>query len=164
MENDPYLEPSCARIQMLHLPVWRSHGHSYLDHLVTDKQGYAALFHILSHLISNQTILTLSLIQTLSEASAADGFLKTQCQKKKLLKTSNFSFCHNVFHFQSQVIHSIIETFYFLTKHVQSRLLQNCCMRERVKYQQQRVRGSNKNLDHAKQPLSSTLPLLWSQL
>ena len=72
--------------------------------------------------------LNLSLIQTLSDASAADCFLKTQCQKKKLLKTSNFSFCHNVFHFQSQVIHSILEIFYFLTKYVQSRLLQNCRM------------------------------------
>ena len=76
--------------------------------------------------------LTLSLIRTLSDASEADGFLKTLWQKKKLLKTSNFSFCHNVFHFQSQVIHSIIEIFYFLTKYVQSRLLQNCRMRERV--------------------------------
>ena len=77
--------------------------------------------------------LTLSLIQTLSNASAADGFLKTQWQKKKLLKTSNFSFCHNVFHCQSQVIYSIIEIFYFLTKNVQSCLLQNCRMREKVK-------------------------------
>ena len=77
-------------------------------------------------------ILTLPLIQTLSDASAADGFLKTQQQKKKLHKTCNFSFCHNVFHFQSQVIHSIIEIFHFLTKYVQSRLLHNCRMRERV--------------------------------
>ena len=76
--------------------------------------------------------LTLSLIQTLSDASAADGLLKTQLQKKKLLKTSNFFFCHNVFHFQSQVIHSIIEIFYFLTNCVQIRLLQYCPMRERV--------------------------------
>ena len=33
---------------------------------------------------------------------------------------SNFPFRHNVFHF------------YFMTKHVQSRLLQNRCMREKV--------------------------------
>ena len=52
---------------------------------------------------------------------------------EKLLKTSNFSFCHNVFHFYSQVVHSIIEIFFFLTKYVQSRLLQNCWMREKVK-------------------------------
>ena len=32
----------------------------------------------------------------------------------------------------STFIHSIIEIFYFLTKYVQSRLLQNCCMKERV--------------------------------
>ena len=30
--------------------------------------------------------------------------------------------------------HSIIMIFHFLTKYVQSRLLQNCCMRERVKW------------------------------
>ena len=77
-------------------------------------------------------ILTLSVIQTLSEASVANGFQKTQLQEKKLLRKSNFSFCHNVFHFQSQVIHSIIEIFYLLTKYVQSRLLQNCHIRERV--------------------------------
>ena len=39
----------------------------------------------------------------------------------------------NVFHFQSQVFHSVIEIFYFLTKYVQSRLLQNRRMRKRVK-------------------------------
>ena len=55
-----------------------------------------------------------------------------QWQKKKLHKTCNFSFCHNVFHFLSYVIHSIMEIFYFLSKYVQSRLLQNCSMRERL--------------------------------
>ena len=78
----------------------------------------------------NSSSLTLSLIKTLFDASAADGFLKTKCQKKELLKTSNFSFCHNVFHFQSQVIHTFLEIFHFLTKYVQSRLLQNCRMRK----------------------------------
>ena len=38
----------------------------------------------------------LSLIKMLSDASAADSFLKTWPQQKKLLKTSNFSFCHQV--------------------------------------------------------------------
>ena len=47
-------------------------------------------------------------------------------------KTCNFSFCHNVFHFKSYVIHSIIEIFQFLTKYVQSCLLQNCRMRESI--------------------------------
>ena len=41
--------------------------------------------------------LILSLIQILSDTSAADSFLKTWRQKKKLLKMSNFSFCHHVF-------------------------------------------------------------------
>ena len=35
--------------------------------------------------------------------------------------------------FSHKVIHSIIEIFHFLTKYVQSCLLQNCRMRERVK-------------------------------
>ena len=85
--------------------------------------------------INPKDVLTLSLIQTLSNASAADSFLKTL--------SNNFSFCNNVFHFQSQVIHSIKEIFCFLTKYVQSRLLQNCRMRERVKCQLS-VLGVNK--------------------
>ena len=44
-------------------------------------------------------MLTLSLIQALSEASEADDLYKALLQKKKLLIMSNFSFCHNVFHF-----------------------------------------------------------------
>ena len=39
------------------------------------------------------------------------------------------TFCH------TQVIHSIMEIFYCLTKYVQSRLLQNCRTRKRVKQQ-----------------------------
>ena len=35
--------------------------------------------------------------------------------------------------FSHRIIHSIIEIFHILTKYVQSRLLQNCRMRERVK-------------------------------
>ena len=78
--------------------------------------------------------LTLSLMQMLSDASAADGFLKTLCNKRRnCIKTCNFSFCNNVFHFLSQVIHSIMEILYVLTKYVQSRPLQNCRMKERVK-------------------------------
>ena len=43
-------------------------------------------------------LITLSLIKTLSDASAADDFLKQWRQKKKLLNlTSNFSLCHHVF-------------------------------------------------------------------
>ena len=69
-------------------------------------------------------ILTLSFIKTLSDATAADGFLKT-VTKEEIAQNVNFSFCH-------KVIHSIMEIFYVLTKYVQSRLLQNCRMRERV--------------------------------
>ena len=56
-------------------------------------------------------------------------------------KTCNFSFCHNVFLFLSQVIHSIMEIFYFLTKYVQSRLLQICCKWERVKVGHRKIKG-----------------------
>ena len=42
-------------------------------------------------------VFILSLIWTLSDTSTADGFLKTWQQKKKLFKTSNFSFCPHVF-------------------------------------------------------------------
>ena len=59
--------------------------------------------------------------------------LKTWRQKKKLLKTSNFSFCHHVF--------NSVQLLYFHLKWVsnfvqvcrQSRLLQICRMWERVK-------------------------------
>ena len=50
------------------------------------------------------------------------------CSKRAISHFNTFAF-----HFQSLVIHSIIEIFYFLTKYVQSRLLRNCRMRERVK-------------------------------
>ena len=36
-------------------------------------------------------------IQSLSDASTTDIFLKTWQQKKKMLKTSNFSVCHHMF-------------------------------------------------------------------
>ena len=54
--------------------------------------------------------------------------------KAEIAKTSNFSFWHNVFHFLL-LCYSIIEWItYVLTKYIQSRLLQKCRMRERVKY------------------------------
>ena len=54
-------------------------------------------------------------------------------QKKKLLKTSNFSFCHNVFNsFFNNFKPSFMEIF-FMFLYV-SHLLQICCMWERVKY------------------------------
>ena len=46
---------------------------------------------------ADSALLTLSHIQTLYDASAADSFLKPWQQKEKLLKTSNFSFGHSVF-------------------------------------------------------------------
>ena len=55
--------------------------------------------------------------------------LKTLWQKEKLLITSNFSFCHNVF---NSIEKSIFHLLTVLTV-FQSRLLQNCCMWERVK-------------------------------
>ena len=48
-------------------------------------------------LLNNFWPLTLSYIKTLSDASAADSFLKTWRQLKKLLKTSNFSFLARLF-------------------------------------------------------------------
>ena len=41
--------------------------------------------------------LTLNSIDTHFNASTTDSFLKTLCEKEKLLITSNFSFSHNVF-------------------------------------------------------------------
>ena len=63
----------------------------------------------------------------------SDAFSKTCRQKKKLLKTSNFSFCQHIF--------NSIQLLYFQLKGVsslfrvrmQSCLLQMCCMWERVK-------------------------------
>ena len=58
--------------------------------------------------------------------------LKTLWQKEKLLKTSNFSLCHNVFNFLSVIIHSFKEAFPVLPRCFQSRLLHIFCMWERL--------------------------------
>ena len=68
----------------------------------------------------------------LSDASAADDFLKLLWQKKKLLNTSNFSFCHNVFNSFQQVHSYILRYSILLSTCFQSCLLQICCMWERV--------------------------------
>ena len=66
-----------------------------------------------------------------NHSTTADSLTKEEIAKnKQILLLPQF------FLFQSQVIHSIIEIFYFLTKYVQSRLLQNCCIREMVNSQQ----------------------------
>ena len=76
--------------------------------------------------------LTLSLIKTLWDASAADRFLETWRQKEKLLKTSIFSFCHRVFN-SIQLLYFHFQRFSILiSRCFQSRLLQNWCMWERV--------------------------------
>ena len=80
--------------------------------------------------------LTLSQIKTLSDTSAADSFLKT-CQQ-----ISNFSFCHHVFNPIQFINWSFRRSKGFsvlLPRRFQSRLLQICCMRERV----------NTNIPHA---------------
>ena len=90
------------------------------------------LVRLCSPLANMDRLLTLSLIKTLSDASSADGFLKTWRQKKKLLETRNFSFCHHVF--------NSVQLLYFHLKGVthlfrvcfQSCLLQSYCMWERV--------------------------------
>ena len=56
--------------------------------------------------------------------------LKTQWQKETLLKTSNSSFCHNVFYFFSNYTYNYRDFPYFSSRHFQSRLLQICCMWE----------------------------------
>ena len=64
--------------------------------------------------------------------SAADGFLKTCKQKKKLIKTSNLSYCHHVFN-SIQLLHFHLQG---VSKRIwvcfQSHLLQICCMWEKV--------------------------------
>ena len=52
--------------------------------------------------------------------------------RKKLLKTSNFSFCHNVFNLFSVIIPSFLGIFRILRRCFQSRQLQIWCIWERV--------------------------------
>ena len=70
---------------------------------------------------------------TLSDVCAADGFLKTWRQKKKLLKASNFSFGHHVFNTNQLLFFHLKGFSVLLPRYFQSRLLQICCMWERVK-------------------------------
>ena len=59
--------------------------------------------------------------------------LKTLWPKVKLLMMSNFSFGHNVFNFIQQLSYLLWTFFRLLSQCFQSRLLQMCCMPDRVK-------------------------------
>ena len=80
--------------------------------------------------------LTLSLKQTLFDASAADSYFRKHSDKRRDCSKRAISSFDTMFStFSHRLYISIkLEIFYFLTKYVQSRLLQNCCMRKRVHF------------------------------
>ena len=65
--------------------------------------------------------------------NSSSRLLKTLWPKGKWLITSNFPFDHNVFSFILQLSYLLWSFFRFLPQCFQSRLLQICCMWERVK-------------------------------
>ena len=68
----------------------------------------------------------------LSDASAADGFSENIVTKEEIAQNEQFLLLTQCFPLLVIGYPFNYRVFNFLTKHVLSRLLQNCCMRERV--------------------------------
>ena len=121
----------CTKCSQYHIKLVFVYGYKLCK--FNANKLYVMLYYIANQHISIVSItLTLSLIYTLSDATAADGFFENIVTKEEVAQNEQFLLLPQCFPLLVKGYPFNYRDFLFLTKYVKSRLLQKCRMWERV--------------------------------